>query len=73
MKKRKTKFNTTLGVPVAQGFLCNGSPFNAIIDTGSEETLIDKDYIKENKKCFTLERTDYKINFMGIHGKKTHG
>lgn len=69
MKVKKTKFCSDLGVPVVKGFI-HGIPFNAILDTGSEETLIDVDFVKKNKKFFSLTKTDYKINFSGIHGDK---
>lgn len=73
MKKKEINFeNVGTEMPVVKLTLNNGVSFTAIIDTGSESTLIDKDFAKENKKEFELIKTRKKISLLGLNGEKDY-
>jgi hypothetical protein len=59
-------------VPMVRIFLPGGTGGWAIIDTGSESTLLDKEFVKNNKDYFKFKKTQEKINFVGIDSKNSH-
>ena len=59
-------------VPMIRIFLPGGTGGWAIIDSGSESTLIDKEFVRKHKEFFKFERTRDKINFVGIDSKSPH-
>lgn len=57
-------------IPIIK-FSCNdGSELLAIVDTGSESTLIDKNAIKQYPKLNSKALASGKQNFIGIAGEK---
>lgn len=58
-------------VPMVRIFLPGGTAGWAIVDTGSESTLVDKEFVKNNKELFKTEHTRDKINFIGIDSKSS--
>lgn len=53
-------------VPVIKFTLGNGITGYAVIDTGSESTVFDKDFVKSNKSEFSIEATKNKIKMIGV-------
>ena len=66
-RKFKIPFhNSKTEVPIVKFYLDNGYEGFAVIDSGSESTVFDKDIIKQNKKSFTLDVTQDKMNLVGV-------
>lgn len=59
-------------VPMVRIFLPDGTGGWAIIDSGSESTLLDKEFAKKHKEFFKFKKTRDKINFVGIDSKSPH-
>lgn len=57
-----------LEVPFVEFTLSNGTKGRGLIDTGSESTMIDTNFIKKNKECFAIDVTNQKMNFVGFYG-----
>ncbi len=73
MKNNKIQFASThTTVPIALFRTVTGSTGYAIIDTGSESTLFDVEFMKNNRKAFTVRKTKSKINFIGVNDKSEH-
>ena len=53
-------------VPVVRFTLDSGATGCAVIDTGSESTVFDKDFVLQNKKSFRIEVTENKISLVGV-------
>lgn len=53
-------------IPVVPCTLSNGATGLAIVDTGSDVSLIDKQFILNNKKEFKVEMSEDKANFSGL-------
>lgn len=69
MRRKKIKFsNQCQDVPVIKLTLGNGKDIYALVDTGSESTIIDKTTIKENKDLFHIIRKREKTSFIGVAG-----
>lgn len=69
MRRKKIKFsNQCQDVPVIKLTLGNGKDIYALVDTGSESTIIDKTTIKENKDLFHIIRKSEKTSFIGVAG-----
>lgn len=67
MKKNNISFiEYGTDVPIVKFNLDNGVEALGIIDTGSESTLFDSSFVKNNKSLFRIEKTKEKINFIGI-------
>lgn len=54
--------------PIIQFMLGNGTVGYALVDTGSETTMIDETFAKANKSCFKINITDDKIIMHGVNG-----
>lgn len=59
-------------VPMVRIFLPDGTGGWAILDSGSESTLLDKEFAKKHKEFFKFKKTRDKINFVGIDSKSPH-
>lgn len=69
----KFKFiNIGTEMPVIKIKTIGGLEFIAIIDTGSESTLIDKTLVKENKKDFKLHKEGLNVNLFGLNGESNY-
>ena len=69
MRRKKIKFSSQCqDVPVIKLTLGNGKDIYALVDTGSESTIIDKTTIKENKDLFHIIRKSEKTSFIGVAG-----
>ena len=69
MRRKKIKFsNQCQDVPVIKLTLGNGKDIYALVDTGSESTIIDKTTIKESKDLFHIIRKSEKTSFIGVAG-----
>lgn len=53
-------------VPVVKFYLGDGTCGFAIVDTGSELTTFDADFVKEHKKQFRVSMTKDKISMIGL-------
>lgn len=67
MRRVRVPFvNSSCNIPVVPCSLSNGTVGLAIIDTGSDTSLIDKNFVLNNKSEFKVEMTDEKVNFSGL-------
>ena len=57
--------NKTL-VPIIKFKLIGGKEGYGIVDTGSESTAFDLQFVKKNKALFTIETTDKTMNLVGV-------
>lgn len=66
--KREIKFvKVTNGIPVIRFFTENSSKEQyAILDTGSEISMFDSNFVKSAKKEFNIKVTEHKINMIGV-------
>lgn len=55
-----------IDVPVIQFKLENDIEFNAIIDTGSEQTIFDSDFVKNSNDGFSVYQTNLDFQVTGI-------
>ena len=71
MKTRKTTklIYRKLAIPFVTFRLADGTKGTALVDTGSESSVIDKAFVKAHKKQFQVEITDKKIEQVGFVGK----
>ena len=71
MKTRKTTklIYRKLAIPFVTLRLADGTEGTALVDTGSESSVIDKAFVKAHKKQFQVEITDKKIEQVGFVGK----
>lgn len=70
---RKIKFvDLAFDVPIVKFSLGNGVESYAILDTGSEVTTIDKEFVLNNRNEFTVTHTREKINLVGMTSEKEH-
>jgi hypothetical protein len=53
-------------VPVIRVRLNNGKEGYAVVDTGSESTMFDMQFVKKNKNYFEIQTTDSKMNLIGM-------
>ena len=58
-------------VPIIKFSLSDGSSFDAIVDTGSESTVIDKCFVKKHNKLFHTT-SESKMSLIGITGDSPH-
>lgn len=71
MKKDKIPFVCyDSKVPVVKFYLADGTEGYALVDTGSESTVFDKTWIKDNKKAVQIEITENKLNTISFAGDK---
>lgn len=68
MKERvKVAFEeVNTAVPIVKIRLSNNSEGFAVVDTGSESTVFDKDFVKKSKNNFDIKITKEKINLVGV-------
>ena len=55
--------------PIVRYSLGNGATGFALVDTGSEITLVDESFAKENKYCFKIDVTRNKLVMHGVSGR----
>lgn len=53
-------------VPVIKFRLKGGKEGYSVVDTGSESTVFDMQFVKKNKSCFDVEITEDKMNLVGL-------
>ncbi len=73
MKTRKTTklvFNNLM-IPLVTFRLGDGTEGSALVDSGSESTMIDLKFVKEHKKLFKITKTNLQIEQIGFSGKST--
>ncbi len=63
-----TRFST---IPLVSFTLTNGKKCTAIIDTGSDVTIFDREFVKKNKDDFSIV-SDVLFNVSGIHSVNKH-
>lgn len=69
-KKIKIPFvDYSSSVPLIKYRLENGSEGIAILDTGSELSLFDDEYVRRHRDQFSLEYTDEIIDIVGIQSR----
>jgi hypothetical protein len=56
-------------VPVIKFTLDDGTIGYGVVDTGSESTVFDKDFVKANKQSFKVEITSNKMGVVGVSDK----
>lgn len=61
---------SSINIPVVEISLNTGVKAFALLDTGSEVTLFDQEFIKENKECFHICHTDNKVTMIGLYAEK---
>lgn len=67
MREIKIPFvKTGSKIPVVSIILENGDETYALLDSGSESTLIDKDFILDNKSVFKVKRPKAKVSYIGL-------
>lgn len=67
----KTKFiDCGIDIPVVEITLHDGGTGFAIVDSGSESTLFDIDFVKNHKKGFKITKTNKKISIIGLLAQK---
>ena len=67
MKKIKIPFyQSESEIPIIEVALGNGTKTLAIVDSGSETTLIDKDFILENKNAFKVSKSRDMVSYTGL-------
>lgn len=54
--------------PIVRFSLGNRAAGYALVDTGSEITLVDESFVKENRGCFSLDVTGDKVVMHGVSG-----
>lgn len=69
MHKKINFLKLPFDVPIVEFSLDNGAKGYAIIDTASEVTTIDKDFVLENKKEFHVKKERKKITMVGVNGE----
>ena len=57
-------------VPIVKFTLGNGAEGFGVVDTASETTVFDKDFVKENKDAFHIKLSDEMTNVVGINNSK---
>ena len=68
---RKVRFvDSAFDIPIVKFSLGNGVESYAILDTGSEITTFDKDFILNNRAEFQILHTKEKINLVGMATEK---
>ena len=68
--KREIKFvDNKTNVPIVKFNLPSGAEGYAIVDSGSESSLLDYDFVKSNKDEFNVNHTAYMVNLIGIKSK----
>ena len=54
-------------VPIVRFMLHDGTEGYAIIDSGSEITSFDTEFVKKNKEQVTIHKTESKMNIVGLN------
>lgn len=67
MRKVKVPFiQSECDIPIIEFELSNGNKGLAIIDTGSDTSLVDKDFVIANKKEFKIKKRKQSASFSGL-------
>lgn len=67
---KKIKFlELPFNVPIVEFSLDNGNKGYAIIDTASEVTTIDKNFVLENKREFRVRKERKNVTMVGVNGE----
>lgn len=70
MKKCRIKFiEHELDIPIVQFFLDDGTEAYAIIDTGSEQTLFDSDFVHQHRNSIMIS-AGFDIRIVGMPSAK---
>ena len=64
--------NIGTDMPVVLLTLKNSVQFLAVVDTGSESSLMEVKFIKDNKEVFDKEKTQKKVSLLGFNGESAH-
>ena len=71
-KKYKATFINGLSqVPVIKFTLADGSEGTALLDTGSELTVFNKDFVKKHRSEFDVKTTKEMVEFVGLSAKSS--
>ena len=57
-----------INIPVVEFELSGGVKGRGLIDTGSESTMLDLNFLKQNRSVFAIDVTNQKMNFVGFYG-----
>ena len=59
-------------MPVVLLTLKNNVQFLAVVDTGSESSLIEVKFVIDNKSVFERRKTNKKVSLLGLNGESNH-
>ena len=74
MFKKKTKINFEkykTDVPIIKFSLTDSSVYFAIVDTGSESTVMDEKFVKDNAELFQIA-SRHTMSLIGVSGGSVH-
>jgi hypothetical protein len=74
MFKKKTKINFEkykTDVPIIKFSLTDDSVYFAIVDTGSESTVMDEKFVKDNSELFQIA-SRHTMSLIGVSGDSVH-
>lgn len=73
MKRIRTPFcDIKSEIPIISVTLSNGEKTLALVDSGSETTLIDKDFIVKNRKVFKVSKSKDTGTLTGLNSKNEY-
>lgn len=68
MGRIKIKFIENVGViPCIKIKLRNGNAAIALIDSGSDSSVVGADFIRKNKDCFKVRNLEHTVEYMGLY------
>ena len=73
MKGKRIPFLTlNTSIPVIKLRLEDNTECVAIIDSGSDATVYDLDFVRNHKNLFSVKKTTNKANYIGVNSSSTH-
>lgn len=58
-------------IPVVRLYLDDNTMFYGIVDSGSDTTVFDLEFVKNNKDKFSINKTTMKVEYTGINSSET--
>ena len=73
MRDKKVLFvGTKTTIPIIRLYLDDGTECVAIIDSGSDVTVLDMAFVKAHRNLFEIVATPFRANYVGINSADQH-